>query len=294
MRADLDTLLIAVYCAACSLFPAPLEPKRRRGRPQKISDNELICLMVAQMLLGCPSERQFLPVAGWRLGHLFPYLPAQSSYNERCRALAPKLVTLWRAIAAELPGFRDQLSFVDTTPLPCGQSVQTANRSELAPWCGFGYSAAHSRFYWGMRLVLWCGPDGCVRDFDLVPANAPEREAVLALLERQPIEGQLVIADKGFAGAEFEQSVRALGATLLRPSRANEHERPSPPIGAIRQRIESIVQSFKYQLRLEPHLARTPAGLITRIAARVLALPAAIHLNWQLGQPSRALTAYGH
>ena len=44
MRADLDTLLIAVYCAACTLFPSPPEPKRRRGRPQKITDNELICL----------------------------------------------------------------------------------------------------------------------------------------------------------------------------------------------------------------------------------------------------------
>jgi hypothetical protein len=294
VRADLDTLVIAVYCAACSLFPAPEPLKRRRGRPQKITDNELICLMVAQMLLGYPSERQFLPVAGWRLRHLFPHLPAQSTYNERCRALAPKLVTLWRAIALELPGFHDSLSFVDTTPLPCGQSVQTANRSELAPYCGFGYSAAHSRFYWGMRLVLWCGPDGCVRDFELVPANAPEREAVLELLERQPIAGQLVIADKGFAGAEFEQAVAALGASLLRPSRADEPDRASPPIGPVRQRIESIVQSLKYQLRLEQHLARTPAGLITRIAARVLALSAAIHLNWQLGQPTRALSVYGH
>ena len=294
MRADLDTLLIAVYCAACSLFPSPSGLKRPRGRPQKISDNELICLMVAEMLLGYPSERQFLPVAGWRLGHLFPHLPAQSSYNERCRALTPKLVTLWRAISAELPGFHDGISFIDTTPLPCGQSVQTVNRSELAPWCGSGYSAAHSRWYWGMRLVLWCGPDGCVRDFDLVPANAPERESVLALLERQPIEGQLVIADKGFAGAEFEQAVAALGATLLRPSRADEPDRPSPPIGPIRQRIESIVQSLKYQLRLEQHLARTPAGLLARILARILALSAAIHLNWQLGQPSRALSTYGY
>jgi len=293
VRADLDTLVIAVYCAACSLFPAS-EAKPRRGRPQKITDNELICLMVAQMLLGCPSERRFLPVAGWRLRHLFPNLPAQSTYNERCRQLAPKLVTLWRAISGELPGFHDQLSFIDTTPLPCGQSVETANRSQLAPWCSFGYSAAHSRLYWGMRLVLWCGPDGCIRDFDLVPANAPERQAALALLERQPIAGQLVIADKGFAGAAFEQAVAALGARLLRPSRTDEPTRPNPPIGPIRQRIESIVQSLKDQLRLEQHLARTPAGLITRIAARILALNAAIHLNWQLGQPPRALSTYGY
>jgi hypothetical protein len=54
------------------------------------------------------------------------------------------------------------------------------------------------------------------------------------------------------------------------------------------------VQSFKYQLRLEQHLARTPSGLIARIAARILALNTAIHLNWQLGEPARALSAYGY
>lgn len=292
MRADLDTLLIAVYCAACSLFPA--DPRPRRGRPQTITDNELLCLMVAQMLLSQPSDRRFLALARWRLGHLFPKLPSQSRYNERCRALAPKLVTLWRGIACELPGFHDVICLVDTTPLPCGQSVQTVNRSELAPWCGFGYSAAHSRFYWGMKLVLVCGPDGCVRDFDLVPANASEREATLSLLDRQPIAGQLVICDKGFAGHEFEQAVQALGARVVRPSRADEPERARPPIGFIRQRIESIVNSLKDQLRLEHHLAKTPEGLWTRIVARVLALSAAIHLNWQLGTPRRALTPYGH
>ena len=290
MRADLDTLVIAVYCAACSLFPAA---GKRRGRPQQVTDNELLCLMVAQMLLGQPSDRRFLAVANRRLGHLFPTVPSQSRYNERCRRLAPKLVTLWRAIACELPGFHDTLSLIDTTPLPCGQSTNTVNRSELAPWCGFGYSAAHSRFYWGMRLVLWCGPDGCVRDFQLVPANAPEREAVLELLERQPPAGQLLIADKG-SGKEFESAVAELGALLLRPSRTDEPQRPSPPIGRIRQRIESIVNSLKDQLRLEHHLAKTPAGLLCRITARILALTAAIHLNWQTGQPARALTAYGH
>ena len=180
VRPDLDTLLIAVYCAACGVFPADSTPKM--GRPQRITDNELICLMVAQMLLGQPSDRRFLAVAGWRLSHLFPYLPSQSRYNERCRSLAAKLVVLWRAIAADLPGFHDQLSLIDTTPLPCGQSVQTTHTSELAPWCGYGYSPAHSRRYWGMRLVLWCGTDGCVRDFDLVSANTPEREAMLPLL----------------------------------------------------------------------------------------------------------------
>ena len=127
------------------------------------------------------------PAAG--SGTCFPKLPSQSRYNERCRLLAPKLVTLSRAISSELPGFHDTICLLDTTPLPCGQSTATARRSELAPWCRFGWSAAHSRYFWGLRLVLLCGPDGCVRDFELVPASAPEREAGLALLERQPLAG---------------------------------------------------------------------------------------------------------
>ena len=74
MRADLDTLVIVLYCAACALFPSERTPQR--GRPEKITDNELLSLMVAQMLLQCPSDRVFLRRARRRLGHLFP-LPAR-------------------------------------------------------------------------------------------------------------------------------------------------------------------------------------------------------------------------
>ena len=290
MRADLDTLLIALYCAACGLFPAERTP--RRGRPELISDNELLALMVAQMLLQCPSDRVFLRRARRRLGHLFPHLPSQSSYNERCRRLTPKLMLLWKALAAETLGSSDDLRLLDTTPLPCGQSIQTTRASELAPWAGFGYCPAHSRRYWGFKLVLLCAPDGTIVDFDLVAANFPEREAALTLLKANPLEGTTIICDKGFAGADFESAVRELRALLLRPSRTDEPDRPNPPIGWIRQRIESIVNSLKDQLHLERHGGRTPAGLLARVTARILALCACINLNQHLGRPSRELTAY--
>lgn len=290
MRADLDTLVIAIYCAACALFPAQRTP--RRGRPELISDNELLALMVAQMLLQCPSDRLFLRRARRRLGHLFPYLPSQSRYNERCRALVPKLLLLWKALATETLGASDDLRLLDTTPLPCAQSVETTRRSQLAPWAGFGYCPAHSRRYWGFKLVLLCAADGTIVDFDLVAANAPEREAALALLQANPIEGATIICDKGFAGADFEAAVRELPALLLRPSRNDEPDRPTPPIGWIRQRIESIVNSLKDQLHLERHGGRTPTGLLARITARVLALCACINLNQRLGLPSRELAAY--
>jgi len=290
VRADLDTLVIALYCAACALFPSQRTP--RRGRPEKISDNELLALMVAQMLLQCPSDRVFLRRARRRLGHLFPYLPSQPRYNERCRRLVPKLVLLWKALAAETAGGGDDLRLLDTTPLPCGQSIETTRRSQLAPWAGFGYCPAHSRRYWGFKLVLLCAADGTICDFDLVAANTGERDAALALLQANPIEGATIICDKGFAGAEFNAAVAELQALLLRPSRTDEPDRPNPPIASIRQRIESIINSLKNQLLLERHGGRTPDGLLARITARVLALCAAINLNQRLGRPSRELTAY--
>jgi Transposase DDE domain len=290
VRADLDTLVIAIYCAACALFPAQRTP--RRGRPELITDNELLALMVAQMFLQCPSDRVFLRRARRRLGHLFPYLPSQSRYNERGRALVPKLVLLWKALASETLGATDDLRLLDTTPVPCGQSVATSRRSQLAAWAGFGYCPAHSRHYWGFKLLLLCAPDGTICDFDLVAANKPEREAALALLEANPIEGATIICDKGFAGADFEAAVQELHALLLRPSRHDEPDRANPPIGWIRQRIESIVNSLKDQLHLERHGGRTPAGLLARITARLLALCAAINLNQRLGRPSRELAAY--
>jgi hypothetical protein len=32
-------------------------------------------------------------------------------------------------------------------PVPCGTSRQTARRSDLAGWAGYGYDVSHHRFY---------------------------------------------------------------------------------------------------------------------------------------------------
>lgn len=103
--------------------------------------------------------------------------------------------------------------------------------------------------------------------------------------------GELVIADKGYAGRDFEQSVSAMGATLLRPPRKDEPDN-GPRLSAIRQRIESIFWTFKDLLSLERHGARTLHHLRARIATRLLALAACVWLNHQLDRPSRSLIAY--
>jgi len=61
------------------------------------------------------------------------------------------------------------------------------------------------------------------------------------------------------------------------------------------QWIESVNQTLKGQLGLEHHGGRTPAGVFTRVAQRLLAMAAAIWHNWTTGVTSkRSLTAHDH
>lgn len=290
MSADLDALLTCLYVLVDDLLPAR---RRRLGRPPRISDSELICLAVAQVLLDCPNERRFLRLAKWRLGHLFPYIPGQSGFNKRLRSLAPQLVQAITLLAQLSPSFCDRLRLLDSTPVPCAASRETVRRSQLAGHGGYGYCRSHSRWFWGFRLYLLCSPDGLPVGFELAAANQPERAVAAELLERFLQPGQIVIGDKGFAGAEFEHHVTALGGRLLRPDRKDEQPRFGS-LGGIRQWIESAFDTLKDQLSLERHGGRTLTGLVSRIARRLLALTAAILHNWQTGNPGRHLTAYDH
>jgi hypothetical protein len=289
VRADLDALVTALYVWLDDLLPKRSGP----GAPPKLTDAELIALAVAQVFLDCPNDRKFLAFARWRLGHLFPYLPKQPGYNKRVRAAAPQILAAINAIAFNSDAFCDRLLLLDSTPVPCGQSRETARRSALAGHAAYGYCRSHSRFFWGFRLFLLCSPDGMPIGFELAAANVPERRAAAEILERVSVEGRIVLADKGFAGREFEQLVADLGGQLIRPDRKDEQPRFGS-LGAIRQWIESVFQTLKEQLSLERHRARTLTGVVARVAQRVLALAAGLWHNEQIGDPGRHFTAYAH
>jgi hypothetical protein len=293
VHADLDTLVIALYVMVDDL----LGQRKGPGRRPKLSDAELVCLAVAHVLLGFGSERRWLRFASQRLGHLFPYLPTPSAYNKRLRRAGPLVALAIGDLAAHTPSFGDQLRLVDSTPVPCAASRETVRRSALAGHAGYGYCKSHHRFFWGFRLYLLAAPDGLPVAWCLATPKLGEREVVAALLDHERSRlrpGLVILADKGFAGRDFEQLVAAYGASLLRPDRADEPRRHGS-LGRWRQWIESTFDTLKDQLGLERHGGRTLAGIWVRVAQRLLALAAAIWWNWEIGAPDkRSLVAYDH
>ena len=302
MIADLDTLLTALYVELTDrIIPSRGLARSGPGKPPEVTDAELACLAVAQVLLRYNDERHWLRAAAARVGHLFPRLLRQSEYNQRLKAAAPLMEAALRWLADQTPATAEMLRLMDATPVPCGQSVITVKRSDLSGWAGYGYCPSHSRWYWGSKLLLICTCEGTVTGFALAnPKLAGEREQARVMLERQPANrpppGTAIVTDKGLAGKDTEAFFTRpdLCLTLIRPARKDDRAPRRYP-NWLRQRVEAIIWTLKNQLGLERHGGRAPAGLWARIVQRLLALNAAIWFNWQIGAPvKRSLIAFDH
>jgi hypothetical protein len=284
MDASLETLVTAAYVFACSLSIP------RSGPKGKASDEELIALAVAQAVTGLVSDRQFLGTIGRLLPGCFPQLPGQSQLGRRLRRLTPQITRVQLAVAELVAS--GSLRLVDGTLLSCANYAGCAARSEFAGAAAYGYCAAKSRWYWGVRLLLVSDRRGVPLGYDLRPANENEREGVFTLACAHP--GSLLFADAGHRGREHSESLRLVGVELVVPDKHRLGERPPAEImkARIRLVIESVFATLKRQMRMEDHLAKTLPGLAQRIVQRLLALTLGMFLNRLLGRPPRALAAY--
>lgn len=300
----MDTLATALYARIddglkASPWLAPARPVV--GIAPRLSDAELLTLAVMSALLGYTSERRWPRRADRDFRHLFPYLPGQSGYDKRLRAASALLTRMIRVLATDTALWSDDVWVVDSTPVGCGCSRETAKRSDLAGWAEYGYCASHSRYFWGLRPHLVCALGGLPILFAITGAKADERETLRDMLDTAPDvmashPGQTIIGDKNYYGREFEHDLAERHLKLMRPARKGEPQRAGAHLfKPLRQVIESINQTLKGQLDLERHGGKSPAGVAVRILTRVLALTAAIWHNDKTGQPvKRSLIAYDY
>jgi hypothetical protein len=265
----METLATALYVRTDDLLKespqlAPWQPEA--GICPQLSDAELVTLAVMQALLGFTSEARWLRHARAHLSHLFPYLPQQPGYNKHLRAAASMIRSCIRVLACDSTVWTDDVWVVDSTPVECGRSRETAKRSELAGWAEYGYCASHSRYFWGLRLHLVCTLHGLPVAFALTGAKADKRDVLRGMLTAGPDlastrPGQTLIGDKNYYGRNFEADMATAGITLLRPARKGE----SPRAGAhlfkpLRQSIESVNDTFKASSASNSTAAIPPAG----------------------------------
>jgi hypothetical protein len=222
MDADLDTLCTVVYCTADDLLP--------EARPTLAGAS------------ATPSwSRSASPRRSWASPPTAGSWRWPASASTTCSRPAQPAGLLE---APPSPGRRDRVAHGRLRPAEPGlwrrpaahrldpggvrRSRETAKRSALGEAAGYGYCAAHSRWFWGFRLHLLAAPDGTPRALQLA-SRRDEREVGLELLERcQARGGTVLICDKGYAGRDFAASAALLRVPSCGPARRRARS-GSPP-----------------------------------------------------------------
>jgi hypothetical protein len=282
------------------IIPARLGGRRGGpGRHPDVTDAELICLAVAQVLLRYNDEHHWLRAAPSRVGQLFPRLLSQPAYNRRLRASAELMEAALRWLAGHTPASSELLRLLDGTPVVCGRSRE--DRHPLGP--------GRLGRLWPRHLapLLLLGQPAAAghhprRDRDGVRVGQPQtgrrtrgRRGHAGWGPGQPAgTGHAAGGRQGLCRPSVPDRSGRPGAWHL-ASRSHRRTRPGVFPNWLRQRIEAIIWTLKHQLGLDRHGGRIPAGLWARVVQRLLALNTAIWFNWQIGAPTkRSLIAYDH
>jgi len=247
----------------------------KTGRSPVFSNSEVMTLMLGAEYLPFAAENQFL--AYMRANHraLFPNLLSQSQFNRRARALRSLMELMRRDFLLDWGIEQARTFLIDTKPVPVLGYKRSKSRSDFLGKAQYGYCASRRLYYFGYKLVMLTNLEGLPVVYDLAPADVDERAAAETVLDH--LSQSLVIGDKGFIGEEWQaQMLEQTGNRIVTPMRKNQKRQHEPGyetvLNGLRERIEGVFHELQNTGRnLERLLAKTVAGLATRLIAKVTA-----------------------
>lgn len=274
---DYVSLLTIIFVLVDDWFQAE-GYKLLQGKPGSkavFSDSEVLTLLLAQDYLPYPGERQYIASIRANFLREFPRLLSQSQFNRRARGVRSLLEQLRRHWLTRLGIVEPKQLLIDTKPVPVMTVTRSKRHSAFRGSAAKGYCAARDLSYFGYKLVLLTTLDGVPLCYDLVAANVDDRVAGEHLL--QQVHDCDIYGDKGFLSAAWQAEVaQQTGNRVWTRKRANQVQQNPPAFDAllkqVRERIESTLHCLQNTGRnLERLLAKTVAGLCTRLIAKVTA-----------------------
>jgi hypothetical protein len=274
-----EDALTVLFCLIDDAY-AHLNPQANSHEGiKRLSDSEVLTLVLLQQLRGVESERSFLRDAQRFFSELFPGVVGlhPSSLHRRVRRLRRFMEPLRRAILAELVGDPETL-IVDSTLLEVLRPRQVAQSAgfEGAAWVRWGSFAVY-----GVKLHLICSTNRVPISYELTAANVADallvRELVAAAGLGESDLARRLLGDLAYRDGRLAAEL-AEGSILLATEKADRR----PPI---RQQVEVCLAALKRVFGMDGTLAKTLRGLAIRIAAKVAAYTYGCYINRMLGRP---------
>jgi hypothetical protein len=288
MITNFDDFCMWMYCIVDDTYRQVSHLFSRPGPQPLCSDQELMTMALVGECKGWEVETNLL--SEWAAHKdLFPYLPSQSRFNRRRRALMYCFNLIRQVVLRVLDVAADRQCCIDSLPMPVVQFhlVPGASKEWAINGATFGRVSSKKQVIFGYKMQLLVTLGGVILDFSLVPANITDLQAGYELLEEHTDLD--AVADKGYISQPVAKALeQGNSVCLMTVPRANQ-KRQLPPwaaecINRVRQIIETVNAQLVDQLNFQQNHAHTFRGLCTRLYTKLAAHTLCIYINRLLGK----------
>jgi hypothetical protein len=244
--------------------------KKSRNKPCKLSDSEVITIMIAFHLGGYRNLKHFY--TQYVQVHLTGDFPETVSYNRfvelQQKALFPMVIFLKMMRLGSCTG----ISFVDSTPLRVCNNKRIYNHKVFDGIAERGKSTMG--FFFGFKLHLVVNDKGEILNFVITPGNVDDREPLKDSNFLNKIFGKL-FADKGYIGQKLFEQLFINGIHLITGLKRNMKNRLMSTSDKILLRKRSVIETINDELKnicqVEHSRHRSFGNFLTNLISGLLA-----------------------
>ncbi len=223
---------------------AELSDKKRRKKPSKLNDAEVITIMIAFHSYGYRNLKHFYINHVQR--HLLNYFPETVSYNRfvelQQKALLPMTIFLKTVCLGQSTG----ISFVDSTPIRVCKNKRIFNHKVFKGLAQRGKSTMG--YFFGFKLHIIINDKGEIIDFVITPGNVDDRQPLKDSNFLKKIAGKL-FADKGYVSQKLFENLFIDGIQLIAGIRNNMKNQIMTMHDKIMLRKRSVIETVNDELK---------------------------------------------
>jgi hypothetical protein len=244
--------------------------KKRRNKPCKLSDAEVITIMIEFHLGGYRHLKYFY--TQYVQKHLQSEFPETVSYNRFVELQQKALLPMVLFLKVMQMGRCTGISFVDSTPLRVCHNKRIFNHKVFEGIAQRGKSTMG--YFLGFKLHLVVNDKGEILNFVITPGNVDDREPLRDEHLLQKVFGKL-FADKGYIGQKLFEQLFINGIHLVTGIRRNMKNSLMSMNDKIMLRKRSIIETINDELKnicqIEHSRHRTFGNFLTNLISGLLA-----------------------
>lgn len=244
--------------------------KKTRNKPSKLSDSEVITILITFHLGSFRNLKHFY--INYVQKHMKDYFPETVSYNRfvelQKKALLPMTIMLKQLGLGACTG----ISFVDSTPVRVCKNKRIFNHKVFKGIAQRGKSTMG--YFFGFKLHIIVNDKGEIVDFVITPGNTDDREPLKNEKFLEKVIGKL-FADKGYVSKTLFENLFINGIQLITGIRKNMKNSLMTMSDKIMLRKRSIIETINDELKnicqIEHSRHRSFANFLTNMISGLLA-----------------------